>query len=354
MKRHLILLTCLCVGMFAFCGCSSQEPDAEAKQESSQEKETKAPEDMVYALVTKSEGNRYNELQAQGFRTVIEESGAVCVVEYPKSTAAMEQVRIIEQLIEDDVDAIAIAANDADALNDVLQKARDAGILITTLDSNVNPEYTSLFINQVDTKTVATTLLDAVYDISGGSGEWAILSASSMAPNQNAWIEAMREIMKEDSKYKKLKLVEIAYGEDLERLSKDQTAAILQIYQDLKVICAPTTVGCRAAAEVVSETETECKVTGLALPSEIVDYLGANEVCPYVYIWDSEKVGELAAYATLALMNDELAGTPGQAFTAGDLGKFKIQESEDGGAEIVVGPLLRISDDNIIYWDDIF
>lgn len=152
MKKHLILLTCLCVGMFAFCGCSSQEPDAEAKQESSQEKETKAPEDMVYALVTKSEGNRYNELQAQGFRTVIEESGAVCVVEYPKSTAAMEQVRIIEQLIEDDVDAIAIAANDADALNDVLQKARDAGILITTLDSNVNPEYTSLFINQVDTK----------------------------------------------------------------------------------------------------------------------------------------------------------------------------------------------------------
>lgn len=353
MKKILGLLTYLAVGMFAFSGCG-QEAGPEA-EEVPVVRETKAPEDMVYAIVTKSEGNRYNELQAEGYQKVIEESGAKCVVAHPKSTTAKEQVRLIERLIEADVDAITIAANDADALDDVLERAQEAGILITTVDSNVNPKYTSLFINQVDTKTVAETLLDAVLDISGGSGEWAILSASSMAPNQTAWIQAMRDLMKEEDKYKKLDLVEIAYGEDLEQLSKDQTASLLQMYQDLKVICAPTTVGCHAAAEAVAETdtETECMVTGLGLPSELADYVSEDGPCPYLYIWDSEQVGELAAYATLALMSDELTGTPGQAFTAGELGKFEVQENEDGCAEIVAGSLMRISEQNIDYWKDI-
>lgn len=350
MKKISRLWIYLTIVMLAFSGCG--QDDVPEIEEAMVVREPKAPEDMVYAIVTKSEGNRYNELQAEGYQKVIEESGAKCVVAHPKSTTAKEQVRLIESLIEDEVDAITIAANDADALDDVLKAAREAGILITTVDSNVNLEYTSLFINQVDTKTVAETLLDAVLDISGGSGEWAILSASSMAPNQTAWIRAMRDLMKED-KYKKLDLVEIAYGEDLEQLSRDQTASLLQMYQDLKVICAPTTVGCRAAAGVVADTETKCMVTGLGLPSEMADYVSEKGSCPYLYIWDSERVGELAAYATLALMSGELKGEPGQSFTAGKLGRFEVQEKEDGCAEIIAGSLKCINEKNIDYWRDI-
>ena len=353
MRKILGLLTYLAVVIYVFSGCG-QEAEPEA-QKTTVVRERKPWEDMVCAIVTKSEGNRYNELQAEGYEKVIEESGAKCVVAHPKSTTAKEQVRLIEQLIEADVDAITIAANDADALDDVLKTAREAGILITSVDSNVNPEYTSLFINQVDTGTVAETLLDAVWEISGGSGEWAILSASSMAPNQTAWIQAMRDLMKEEEKYEKLDLVEIAYGEDLEQLSRDQTASLLQMYQDLKVICAPTTVGCRAAAEVAADMdiETECMITGLGLPSEMADYVSEEGPCPYLYIWDSERVGELAAYATLALMSDELTGTPGQTFTAGKLGKFEVQENEDGCAEIIAGSLMRIHEGNIDYWKDV-
>ena len=37
-----------------------------------------------------------------------------------------------------------------------------------------------------------------------------ILSATSQAANQNAWIDAMKKIMEEDDKYSKLELVEVA------------------------------------------------------------------------------------------------------------------------------------------------
>ncbi|MCI5699123.1 MAG: substrate-binding domain-containing protein [Lachnospiraceae bacterium] len=354
MKKVVCILVFLIAFSFLLTGCSKkQETKSESIETETSVATVKKPEEMVYAIVTKSEGNRYNELEAEGYQKVIEEFGATCIVAHPKSTTAMEQVRLIEKLIEEDVDAITVAANDADALDDVLKKAQEEGILITTVDSNVNPDYTSLFINQVDTKTLAQTLLDAVYDISGGSGQWAILSASSMAPNQTAWIKQMKDLMKEDEKYKKLDLVEIAYGDDLDQLSKNQATAILQTYQDLKVICAPTTVGCRAAAEVVADTETKCLVTGLGLPSEMDDYIADEGPCPYMYIWDSEQVGELAAYATLALMKDELVGMEGHSFTAGDLGKFTVQENEDGGAEIVAGMLLRINKNNIDHWKNV-
>ena len=44
-------------------------------------------------------------------------------------------------------------------------------------------------------------------------GKFAILSASPDAANQNAWIAAMKEALK-DPKYAKLKLVDIVYGND--------------------------------------------------------------------------------------------------------------------------------------------
>ena len=52
----------------------------------------------------------------------------------------------------------------------------------------------------------------------------------------------MKSIMEGDEKYSKLELVEVAYGDDEPQKSTDQTAALLQNYPDLKVICAPTTV----------------------------------------------------------------------------------------------------------------
>ena len=49
--------------------------------------------------------------------------------------------------------------------------------------------------------------MDAVKDLAGGEGQWAILSATSQASNQNAWIAAMKEVM-EGEDYAGLELVE--------------------------------------------------------------------------------------------------------------------------------------------------
>ena len=198
-------------------------------------------------------------------------------------------------------------------------------------------------------EVIAQALMDAVLDISGGEGQFAILSATSQSANQNAWIDAMKTIMEGDEKYSKLELVDVVYGDDEPQKSTDQTAALLQNYKDLKVICAPTTVGIAAAAKYLQDNGSACKLTGLGLPSEMLEYTGADDEhsCPYFYLWDMQGLGKLSALTTIALINDEITGAVDETFTAGDLGDYTITAADDGGTEVVLGAPLEFNPDNI-------
>ena len=145
----------------------------------------------TYAIVTKAAGNPFNEKVAEGFQKVIEEQGGTCIVRHPEAATADAQVSVIQSLISQGVNSICIAANDENALQAALEEARDEGINICCVDSKVNKDSRQTFVNQAGVNEIGQCLMEAVYDISGGEGDWAILSATSQATNQNAWIEAM-------------------------------------------------------------------------------------------------------------------------------------------------------------------
>src|SRR5699024_4469085 len=222
-----------------------------------------AGEGQKIALVGKSAGNAFFEIAAASFKETVEAEGATVEVVYPETATADAQIKVLDNLISQDFDAICIAANDVNALQAKLEEAMDAGIKVSSFDSAPNKDSRQVFINQAGTQAVGQALMDAVLDISGGEGQFAILSATSQGANQNAWIDAMKYIMEGDEKYSKLELVEVAYGDDEPQKSTDQTAALIQNYPDLKVICAPTTVGIAAAAKYLQDNESTCKLTGL-------------------------------------------------------------------------------------------
>ena len=259
------------------------------------------------------------------------------------------QIKVLDNLISQDFDAICISANDVNALQAKLEEAMDEGIKVSSFDSAPNKDSREIFVNQAGTKEVAQALMDAVLDISGGEGQFAILSATSQSANQNAWIDAMKTIMEGDDKYSKLELVDVVYGDDEPQKSTDQTAALLQNYKDLKVICAPTTVGIAAAAKYLQDNGSECKLTGLGLPSEMQEYTGddADHSCPYFYLWDMQGLGKLSAYTTIALINGDITGAKDDKFTAGDLGDYTITDADDGGTEVVLGAPLKFDTSNI-------
>lgn len=312
-------------------------------------------EGKTFAIVTKAAGNPYNEKEAEGFKEAIEAEGGQAIVKHPETATADAQISVIQSLISQQVDAICIAGNDENALQAALEEAMDAGIKVSCLDAKVNAASRMTFINQAGTMEIGEALMDAVLDISGGEGQWAILSATSQATNQNAWIEAMKEVM-QNEKYSKLELVEVAYGDDEPQKSTDVTQALLQNYPDLKVICAPTTVGIAAAAKVLQDSGAACKLTGLGLPSEMSEYIGDDDEhsCPYMFLWNPVDVGRLGAYTSIALVNEEITGASGDTFTAGDLGDYEIVEASDGGTEVILGAPFKFDPSNIEEWKDIY
>ena len=292
---------------------------------------------QTYAIITKAAGNPYNEREAAGFEEVMKDAGYNAIVKHPAEFTA-------------------IAANDFDALETALKAAMDAGIKVVSCDSSCNPASRMTHINQAGVQEVAQCLVDATYDLLGGEGDWAILSATSIATNQNAWIDAMKEILK-DEKYAKMNLVEIAYGDDEQQKSVDETKALPQNYPNLKLINAPTTVGIAAAAKVITDEGLQGKVivTGLGLPSEMAEFMtGDNPACPYMFLWNPIDVGRSAAYALIEMVNGSLTGATGESFTAKNGTTYTVTDAGDGGTEIIIGPPFEFNGDNIEDWKTVY
>ena len=306
------------------------------------------------AIVVKSTGNPYNERQIAGFEEAANELGAQVIVKAPDSPTVEAQLAMVDELIIQKVDGIAIAGNDPDALQNTLQKAMDAGIPVVSFDSAVNAASRIAHINQADTKKIGETLVEAAFDMSGGSGKFAILSATSQAANQNMWIEAMQETLK-DPKYASLELVKIAYGDDLRDKSTTETEGLLKSYPDLKVIVAPTTVGIAATAKVIQDKglSDQIKVTGLGLPSEMAEYI-ENGTTPYMYLWNPIDVGYLTGYTLASLIESSITGVENDKFVAGRLGEYTVTADPSGGTEVLLGAPFKFDADNIGDWKTVY
>lgn len=339
-KRGLYLLAVLVLLLLIPAGCSWRE-----RQQALSD---------AYVLITKSAGNPYNTHMANGFREVIRKSGGKPVVLEPEKATAEEQISLIRTCIEAGVRSISISANDTKALDSVLMEALNAGIPVSTMDSSTSRESHLVFVNQVSSEALAQKLMDAVYELSGGSGSWAILSTTNQAGNQSTWVREMQALMTEEP-YRQLRLVDISFGEDDAALSRSKVEKLLEQHPDLKVLCAPTVVGMRAAAEVLEEKDSDVKLTGLGLPSEMVSYmLGEAPICPVMYLWDPIRIGRLSAYVSVALTDGSITGAAGEVLRTPDGTEYQIVESALGGTEVIAGAPQEFTPDNIGQWRELF
>ena len=82
--------------------------------------------------------------------------------------------------------------------------------------------------------SLAEMMLESMRNLIGGEGEFAILSSTPTATNQNAWIDFMKAKMAAEPKFAKMKLVQVAYGEESEQVNQQQALALVQAFPDLK------------------------------------------------------------------------------------------------------------------------
>jgi rhamnose transport system substrate-binding protein len=290
-------------------------------------------ENVKIALVVKALGIGFFEAAAKGAEEAAKELGDVEVIYTgPTDTTAEGQIEVINSLIAQGVNAIAISANDKDALVPALQKAMERGITVISWDSGVAPEGRMMHLNPSSNALIGNTIIKLAADNMPEGGEVAILSASATATNQNIWIEEAKKVL---PNYAGVTLVDTVYGDDLADKSYREAQGLIAKYPNLKAIIAPTTVGILAASQAVTDGGLigKVNVTGLGLPSEMAGAVESGATKSFA-IWNPIDLG----YAATMLSYNIVKGAKAEAGAEIGMGRMGTAKLDDNNEAAMSDP----------------
>jgi rhamnose transport system substrate-binding protein len=298
---------------------------------------------VTVGFVPKLDTDPYFQVAQSGAEEAAAEIGGKAIKQAPSQVSAEAQIEFINNMVTHKVGVIAIAGNDAYAVAPALRRAAAQGVRVISYDSDVAPDSRTLFINQARGDSLAAMMLQSLYEMIRGEGEFAILSSVPTATNQNAWIDFMKKKIAADPKYAKMKLVQVAYGEESEQTNQQQALGLAQAYPHLAGIIIPAGIGLPAAARALQQAGLggKIKLTGLAPATLIKKYIVAGEIQDIS--WNVKDLGYLAYYAAQAVAQCKVTGKDGETFKAGRLGEYKIGPR----GEVVLGPARIVTPENI-------
>ncbi|GAA4615168.1 rhamnose ABC transporter substrate-binding protein [Actinoallomurus liliacearum] len=337
----------LAVGAAACGGTTknSSGDDAKSAATSGAKANPNAPlkKGLKLAFLPKQVNNPYETIVDNAGIDGAKEFGGTAKEVGPSDASASSQISYINTLIQQRMDSILIAANDPNAVCGPLKQAMSRKIKVVSYDSDASKDCRDVFINQASSEEIGRSEIKLMSELIGGKGKIAILSATANATNQNTWIEFMKDELKKPE-YSGIQLVKVAYGDDDDQKSFQQTQGLLQAYPDLKGIIAPTTVGIAAAARYIDGSKYKGKVavSGLGTPNQMRKFVKDGTVAKFE-LWDPKNLGYLASYAAAALASGQITGAEGEKFKAGKLGERTI--GKDG--EVILGPPTVFDKSNI-------
>ena len=336
------------VAAMAVCGVSCEKKDGAAGEGA--DAGERGPKKLSIVYIPKNTGNPYFEPMIEGFGKAAGEAGAEFTTIAPATAEATSQLPIIKDQVQRGVSVLAISPNSPDALVPALRDAMRRGITVITVDSDVtgNEDARTACVLTVDPQSVGESQVELLGSLIGYKGEFAILSATTDAPNQNQWIAIMKQTLETNPKYREMKLVEVAYGNDEPQKSLTETEALLGKYPNLRGIIAPTTVGIAAAAQCVETAgkAAQVKVTGLGTPNQMRRYIKSGTVEAFA-LWSPFDEGYLAGHLGLQIAGGTLKPEVGSKFTAGTLGERTIGDKRI----VITGPPVTFTKDNIDQYD---
>jgi rhamnose transport system permease protein len=278
----------------------------------------------VVALMPKAKGDPYFISARKGADSAALALNVELLWDGPTDLDPAKQNEVVEAWITRGVNAIAVSVENKEAISTVLRKARQRGIKVVTWDADAEKDARDFFVNQATPQGIGYTLTDEAARIMGGQGEFAIITASLSAANQNEWIKYIRERLK---KYPGMTLVAIQPSEGDRDRAFSETQTVLKVHPKVKVIMAIAAPAVPGAAEAVKQSgRTDVKVTGLSLPNMCRPYIKSG-IIESIVLWNTMDLGALAVRTAEALTTGELkAGAT--KLDAGKLGTFEVVGDE--------------------------
>lgn len=305
-----------------------------------------ADEKLTIGLMPKLVGIEYFNATERGAREAAGELDVKVDYNGPVTPDVQKQVEMIETWIAKEYNAIAVAPNDPDAISQVLTEARDMDATVVAWDADAHEEARDWFVNQATSESIAHTLMDLMARNVGEDAKYVILTGTLTAANQNIWMAEMEKYRQE--KYPAMTNLSANPWEsgESQETAMQRTQDILKAYPDLQGIFAITSVALPGAAEALRKADAAGKVflTGLTTPNMMKQHLREGTVREFV-LWNAEDLGYLTIYVATASIRGDLK--PGAtSFKAGKLGEVEVN-----GSEVILGPPIVFTPENIDQFD---
>ncbi len=264
--------------------------------------------------VVKVDGIAWFDRMRVGVEQFAAETGHDAWMVGPSQADAAAQVQIIENLIAQGVDAICIVPFSVEAVEPVLKKARDRGIVVIAHEAS-NITNADIILEAFDNHAYGANLMEVLGKSMGGEGKYVATVGSLTSKSQNEWIDGAVDYQK--AHFPKMELVTKRL-ETYDDANTDYTKLkeVFTTYPDLKGIVGgpmPTSAG---AGRLITERGLTGKVffAGTGLVSVAGEYL-KNDSIQYIQFWDPAVAG----YAMNALAVMVLEGKKGEIVEGLDL-----------------------------------
>lgn len=247
--------------------------------------------DLRFVNVVKLTGVGWFDRMELGINDFAEETGIDATQTGADDASPEKQVRLVEDLIAQGVDAITVVPNSPESLEGVFQKARDAGIIIVTHEASAQ-KNADANIEAFDNAAYGATIMDNLAECMGGEGDYAAFVGQVTAASHMEWVAGA--LAQAGAEYPGVVRVEDPIeSEENADVAYEKTKELMKKYPNLKGIqgsSANDVVGVGRAIEELGLEDSVC-VMGTSLPSMAGKYLETGAI-DKIFFWDPAVAGQ--------------------------------------------------------------
>ncbi len=271
--------------------------------------------DITVVFVPKLSGNAFFEVANEGAQEFAAENGFTVKYDGNPEASVANQVAIIQNAITSGADAICISTVDAAGVQDALVEAAEAGLVVTTWDSDSNADARSIMVSQGTPEQLGVMLVDMLVeslterglDVEADEITYCWHYSQATVTDQNSWQVAGEAYIQEVYPNWVNVAPDNYYSEQDAEKAITVGESILTAYPEIDgIICNDSTAlpGQAQAAQNLGYTAEDVSITGFATPNSMKDYCSAGVLTRWG-LWDCKIQGALGCYMAYLLASGE-------------------------------------------------